>query len=151
MVKATGFAGSWNCNGICISLYSFVHIDIYSAQLCLQVNSHLKSWVCHLWKTDLSVHYQLWKILNFLHGQFQFILFYPYLLEFFWQFIWKNLQEIGWDNGNKIPRKNLRISNSFELFTRFFFLILNSEFSNRPEWVLKIRSRKKILTNKWFF
>ena len=29
-VQATGFASSWNCNGICISLYSFVHIDIYS-------------------------------------------------------------------------------------------------------------------------
>ena len=30
-VQATGFAGSWNFTGICISLYSFVPIYIYSA------------------------------------------------------------------------------------------------------------------------
>ena len=30
-MKAKGFAGSWNDTGIYISLYSFIHIDIYSA------------------------------------------------------------------------------------------------------------------------
>ena len=31
-VGADGFPGSWNFTGICISLYSFVPMDIYSAK-----------------------------------------------------------------------------------------------------------------------